>query len=225
MRAKGIMRFSVISLTTLVALHAVACAAKPEAARFAYVADAANKINYLKAISVSPKDHSEEIASVACEMLIRLLADTEFSGIVHKWPGGMTDEQKAELLSLGMINDKIDKEKQALENIGIDQLTTIQVLAAAIPFAKSIEPKHFNPDDFLKDLTSLQKKSFSLKGEIADNEKWEKKKQAVVLGIYGVAFLLADGASEYFSWGLSSVVVSFSFPAGGNMVAAAWPNL
>lgn len=126
---------------------------------------------------------------------------------------------------LGTVNDVIDKEGHLLQNIGVDHFTSVQALAAALPLAKTIDPDKLNPELILKDISDLQNKSCSLDAQIESDEKWEKKKSALELGVAGVAFAVADGVGAYLSGGSLAYVTQFSFTIGGGMIVKAAADL
>lgn len=76
-----------------------------------------------------------------------------------------------------------------------------------------------SPEVYLRDVDRLRKSTCSLVGQIDDSEKWEKKKNAIVLGVSGVAIGIADGAALYFALGLLSPPAFRAQKEGGPRVA------
>jgi hypothetical protein len=193
---------------------------------FKYVADAVNQINFLWAKSADPQDNAKEIAEQSCKMLTQLVADQEFKNIIAKtFRPVMNADLKNTMLDLAKINDLIDKEEQALQAIGINHLTSIQALAAAIPFAKTIDVEKVNPEMILKDISDLKDRSCSVTVQIEHNEHLSSIKSAVAFGAAGVAIVLGDGVAAYASAGSASLFTAASLAVGGQMAAQAVHDL
>lgn len=146
--------------------------ATPLEEHFKYVADAANQISFLVAKSADPNENAKEIAEQACKMLTQLSSDQQFKELVYKGFNPKLNSNIKETVSdLAKVNDAIDKEAQALQHIGVNHLTSIQALAAAIPLAKTIDPAKVDPETLLKDLSQLREQSCLLTTEIEKSQK------------------------------------------------------
>jgi hypothetical protein len=132
---------------------------------------------------------------------------------------------KETLTDLAKVNDALDKETQALQDIGVNHLTSIQALAAAIPLAKTIDPAKISPEEILKDVSQLKDRSCLLTTEIEQTEKREAIKNAIELGVSGVAIAAANGVGAYASAGLAAELVSFSLTLGAGMISVAADHL
>ena len=79
-------------------------------------------------------------------MLTELVHDEVFKNIVCTAIYSSSKSELMEIISdLGKTNDLIDKEREALDGIGVDQLSSIQALAAAIPLVKQFDPSKLAP--------------------------------------------------------------------------------
>ena len=215
-----------LSMGAAIQLSGSSHAETPFADHFKYVADAVNQINFLWAKSADPQDNAKEIAEQACKMLTQLAADQEFKNIITKtFHPIMNADLKNTLLGLAKINDLIDKEEQALQAIGINHLTSIQALAAAIPFAKTIDVEKVNSEIILKDISDLKDRSCSVTEQIEHNEHISSIKRTVTFGVAGVAIVLGDGVAAYVSAGSASFLTGASIAVGGQMAAAAAHDL
>ena len=214
-----IVQIFLLSVGIITQLSVLSYAATPLAEHFKYVADAVNQINFLVAKSLSPGDNAKEIVEQSCEMLTQLVSDGTFKELVYKGFRPTVNADLRNMLSdLARVNDLVNSEQRALQNIGIDHLTSIQVLAAALPLAKTIDAEKINAELILKDISDLKDRSCLLTGEIERNEKRAVTTSAVELGVAGVAIVVADGVASYYSAGLAEFLVSVSYPIGGGMV-------
>lgn len=200
--------------------------ATPEADHFKYVADTINNINFLRAKSSNPREYAREMVDDLCRMLTELVHDEVFKNIVYK---GFHSSSKSELMEiisdLGKTNDLIDKEREALEGIGVDQLSSIQALAAAIPLVKQFDPSKLSPELILGSVSDLQKEACSLSGRIEQTETWSKKENALIEGVAGVAFVVANGMVAYSSAGAAGYATTFSWPLGAGLIVNSVDNL
>ncbi len=215
-----------LSIGTAVGLCSVSHAETPIATHFKYVADAVNEINFLWAKSVDPQDNAKEIAEQACKMLTQLDADPQFKEVITKAFHPITNaDLKVTLLDLAKVNDLIDKEEQVLQAAGVNHLTSIQALAAAIPFAKTIDMEKVNPEMILRDVSELKERSCSVLGQIEKGEHASTIKRTIAFGASGVAIVVADGIAEYISAGSATLLVGFSLATGAQMAAEAAHDL
>jgi hypothetical protein len=210
----------------MVRLSDLGFAATSEAEHFKYVADAVNQINFLKAKSNAPADNAKEIVEISCKMLTQIVSDEEFKSLLFKGFQKSSNLELKELFSnLGRVNDVMDKEQEAFEHIGIDHLSSVQALAAALPIAPKINADKINPETILKDIRRLQEHSCSLAGKIESSEYSDKEKSAVWEGVSGVAFVVANSVAAYYSAGAATYVVGFSYPFGATLIGNAVEHL
>ncbi len=201
-------------------------AATPAAEHFKYVADAVNQINFLRAKSQNIMDNSKDIVDEACKMLTELVSDDEFKNMLLKGFSKPSSSELKEIMSdLSQVNNVIDKEMEALQNVGFDKLTSIQALAAALPLASRIDPSKISTETILSDISNLQRNACSLAGQIENTEKWEKKENAVVMGVSGVTLVVADSVAAYYTGGAASYIVQFSYPFGTALMGLAIDRL
>jgi hypothetical protein len=186
---------------------------------FKYVADAVNNINFLKAKSLNPQDNAKEIVDDSCKMLTELTQDSVFKEIVYKGFKSSSNAQLMEIIAdLGKTNDLIDKESEAFGGIGVDRLSRIQALAAAIPLVKQFDASKLSPDVILSNVSDLQKASCSLSGRLEQTEAWNKKENALIEGVAGVAFVVANGMVAYASAGAAGYATTLSWPLGAGLM-------
>jgi hypothetical protein len=221
-----VAQISFLSFCAATQLCGASHAETPFADHFKYVSDTVNQINFLWAKSADPQDNSKEIAEQACKMLTQLTADQDFKNVITKtFRPVMNADLKNTLLDLAKVNDLIDKEDKLLQAIGIDHLTSVQALAAAIPFAKTINVEKVNPEMILNDISDLKDRSCSLTAQIEHNERLSSIKSSVAFGVAGVAIVLGDGVAAYVSAGSASFLTSASICIGGQMAATAAHDL
>lgn len=203
-----------------------AFALHPEMRQFAYISEAVNKISYLRSISRSPSEHIDEIARTACDMLTRVGNDEQFHTVIRRGFGtAVTPQEKQILLQLGRINNTVDNERRALDNLGIDNLASVQALAAAIPLAFYIDGKSADPKKFFKDITILQNASCDTEARIEDAEVTERREKAIVYGLTGLAIAIADAATGFYSLGLAVALTAISGQIGSKMTSDAAHDL
>lgn len=216
--------FASIVATTL--LYGTSHAETPLAAHFKYVSDAVNEINFLWAKSDDPEDNAKEIAEQACKMLTQLDADPQFKEMIIKTFHPVPNAHlKNTLLDLAQVNDLIDKEGHVLHAAGVNRLTSIQALAAAIPFAKTIDMEKVNPETILRDVSELKERSCSVLRQVEHGEHQSMIKRTIAFGASGVAIVVADGIAEYISAGSATLLAGFSLATGAGMAAEAAHDL
>lgn len=135
--SRSISAIAAVSLMTVSPVKAI----NDKARHFQYIADAVNDINRLKSMSSSANGHGREITDLACKMLSQAVEDQEFKSAVSKAWGKLNSEQRDALLGLGKIDDVVRAEQHALDDIGVDQRTSVQTAAIAITYAKNIDPE------------------------------------------------------------------------------------
>lgn len=180
---KRIAQVSLLSACITLLNSGISSAGTPLSEHFKYIADAANQIHFLWTTSQDPKDHAKEIAEQACRALGLLAEDGQFKEMIFKVTPTIDVDLKNSLSSLAEINSFIDKEELALNDIGVDHLTSIEALAAAIPFAKTFDTKKLNPDAILKDISDLRNKACSLVGEVEHKEHLQYLIGQIAFGI------------------------------------------
>jgi hypothetical protein len=210
---RRVLLISLLSAAVTLRFSSTSCAETPLSEHFKYVADAANHIHFLAATAQKPEDHAKEIAEQACKMLMQLNADQQFKDL--KVSPNMDVDLKKALLNISEVNNFVDKEEHALNDIGVDRFTSIEALAAAIPFAKTFDTKKIDAKAILQELSDLQNSACSLVGKMDQMEHSQKVVRELAFGAAGTAIVVGDGVAAYVSAGSAALFTSASLAIGG----------
>lgn len=189
---------------------------------FSYVSEAINKIN---SIASKPDDRKNalEIANVACDMLIRLDRDPDLTKLVSTALGGVRGQASNDIQNLfqdlGSLDNFLEQELSLFKQVGIQPLSSIQALSAALSVGKQLKHGKVNSTQVIADIKSLKEKVCDSRNNLAEAEKWRERQLAILTGLSGVAFILADELAGLMTIGGAALAVDVSGAMGGALIS------